>query len=115
MAIDPRRRRSLVSRVETLLTDTGYVDFVIRPALELTIVENDSDISRDVDFSWKITDFTPDAMKIKLDFAAKDAEKISAIEPDSLVLTFWQGDLFKLAENGEPMPNGFKIRTELPQ
>lgn len=38
VAFDPRRRLSK-SRVETLLTDTGYVDFVIRPALEVSIVE----------------------------------------------------------------------------
>ena len=41
VAFDPRLRR-LKERTETLLTDTGFVDFKIRPALEFNIVGSDT-------------------------------------------------------------------------
>lgn len=85
---------------------------MIRPALEVSIAEEDSGNVRDIDFTWEITDFTPDNVKIKMNFA--DPTQVSETEPDDLVLTFWQGDLFIVEATGKPLPNGFKIKTELP-
>ena len=55
-------------RTETLLTDTGYVDFKIRPAVEFNIIGGDSGALKNIDFEWKIAEFEPDYMLVSLDF-----------------------------------------------
>ena len=43
-------------------------------------------------------------MKIKLDF--EDSTKISDGSENNLSLTFWNGNLFRFAQNNEPIKNG---------
>ena len=58
VAFDPRGRRRLTERTETLLTDTGFVDFIIRPALDVQIEDMETGkVREDIEFDWKITDF----------------------------------------------------------
>ena len=51
VAFAPEFRR-LEERTETLLTDTGFVDFTIRPALEFNIVGSDTGAVKDIGFDW---------------------------------------------------------------
>ena len=112
VAFDPRlSRRRLEERVETLLTDTRFVDFKIRPALEFNIVGSDTGAQKNIDFDWVIKDFQPDYMLVSLDFA--DPTAVSATEIDDLEMTIWHGDLFKLESTGEAIPNGYVISAEL--
>ena len=62
---------------------------------------------RPVAFDWDIIDFKSDYMLLNLDFAKP--EEVSANSPDDLVLTFWNGDLFKSEATGESIPNGTKL------
>ena len=59
VAFDPRlrSRRQLKERTETLLTETGYVDFKIRPAVEFNIIGSDTGNQKNIDFDWMIEDF----------------------------------------------------------
>ena len=62
-------------------------------------------------FDWDIIDFKPDYMLLNLDFAKP--EEVSANSPDELVLTFWNGELFKSEATGKPIPNGTKLAVLL--
>lgn len=112
IAFDPRQRR-LQERKESLLIDSTVVDFVIQPTLAVTLVDSDNGSPRpDIDFSWKLLDFTAESMELALDF--KDLEQVSENrEPVNLVVTFWHGEPFIVEESGLPIPNGYSIFAEL--
>ena len=93
------------------MTDTGYVDFKIRPAVEFNIKGGDSGTLKNIDFDWDIVEFEPDYMMVSLDF--KDPTQVSKKEIDELEMTIWHGDLFKLESTGESIPNGSKITAVL--
>ena len=85
------------------MTETGYVDFKIRPAVEFNVVGSDTGIRKNIELDWKIEDFKPEYMTIDLDF--NDPTQVSKQEIDHLEMIIWHGDLFKLETTGESIPN----------
>jgi len=102
--------RSGASRTETYLTDTGYVDFQIRPALDLQIAPADSSEPEKLSFDWEIIEYTEYYVVIQLKF--ENPEALSALDGKSLdevQITFWGDNLF-VGKNGKSVPNGVTIK-----
>jgi len=49
--------RKLAARTETYLTESGYRDFDIRPALELEVIPSGASEPHKLDFEWELIEF----------------------------------------------------------
>ena len=93
VAVVPKRTLQ-GDRTETLLTEEGYRQFDIKPALEFSVIDSVTEKEINVDFEWEIIEFAKDHVKIKVNF--EDPESLSSsAKPDEMEITFWGDKLFK--------------------
>ena len=57
------------------MTEEGYQEFDIKPALEFSVVDSSSKQERQVEFDWEIIEFNEEDVKIKINF--EDPESLS--------------------------------------
>ena len=57
------------------MTEEGYQEFDIKPALEFSVVDSSSKQERQVEFDWEIIEFNEENVKIKINF--EDPESLS--------------------------------------
>jgi hypothetical protein len=111
-----RRRRNL--QTETIKTDTGYVDYEIKPAIEIKIVDEDGvektmgDDELDINFSWAITEMTETTLVISMDFEVPESLSSDGEGKDYLQVTFHGSDLIK-GQNGLPIEVGLTVTKEI--
>ena len=91
------------------MTEQGYQDFDIKPALEFSVVDSTTKEERQVEFDWEIVEFKENIAKIKINF--EDPESLTDTN-DQLEITFWGNKLFK-GKKGETIPAGYTIRTPI--
>ena len=105
--------KKLQSRTETYLTETGFQDFEIRPALDIQIAPAPDSDPEKLSFDWEIIEFTETYCVFQLKF--ENPEVLSSLDGtsmDQVQITFWGDNLF-VAKNGKSVPNGFTIRKEV--
>lgn len=98
------------SRTETYLTEDGYQDFQIRPALDLQIAPAPDSEPEALAFNWEIVEYTEYYVVIQLLF--ENPEALSALDGkslDEIQVTFWGDNLF-VGKNGKSVPNGVTIK-----
>lgn len=85
-------------RTETYLTQQGYIDYQIRKGLDISIVDDESGETQNVDFKWEIVSIVGEDVEIRLIF--DDPDSLSEGQTQSAVqVTVWAGDIFT-DENG---------------
>ena len=70
--------KKLQSRTETYLTETGYQDFEIRPALDIQIAPAPDSEPEKLSFDWEIVEFTEKYCIIQLKF--ENPEVLSSLD-----------------------------------
>lgn len=74
--------RSTQSRTETYLTEDGYVDFEIRPALDLQIAPAPDSEPEALQFDWDIVEYKESYVVIQLKF--ENPEVLSSLDGKSM-------------------------------
>ena len=66
------------AKEETLRTESGFKDFVVRPAIDVNVQQTVEDPDANLGLDWEILEFTEDYVTIKVDF--EDPENFSLDE-----------------------------------
>lgn len=79
--------------VETYMTQDGYRNFDIRPAVDLKLSPSTDSEAGASGFQYEIVGFTESEMVIQINFDNPDAISNSGISTDQMSITFWSSEL----------------------